>query len=387
MKPDPYHIAHLISKYLHGTITTLEEEVLQDWMEESDANKQLFDMLTDEEQSQKSMMFFESLDVDRAWKQMTGKNKPKTNWSKILRKMWYAAAAVTLFVLVGLWWSNTDRLIDGMDAVESNQYKDNDVSPGTKKATLLLSDGRTIDLEGNQHSVNEQDGTTIVNEQGELKYLGVDGGVNELIYNVLEVPKAGMFNLTLSDGTKVWVNAMSELRFPVHFGKEERKVFLKGEAYFEVAHEVERPFHVDVNGSIIEVLGTNFNINAYGSVISTTLVEGMVKVSNPSGEKILSPGQEAKVGEDIIVQPANIEKALAWKQGDFYFKSDNINDIMGQLSRWYDVDVVFKGAYPAKKGYSGAIQRDVNISEVLEMIGYVSGAKFTIEDNTVVVRF
>lgn len=387
MKPDPYHIAQLISKYLRDAITPEEEGVLKRWVSASEANKRLFDRLTDEKQSQDSIAFFETIDVDDAWMRMQGNGKKSSHWAKFFRKAGYAVALVLLFGAVGLWWSGSDLLIGKKHSIDVAKYDRDDVLPGGKKAILLLSDGRKIDLTDGPKQVNEQDGTTIAGENGALKYSSAEQTENKVLYNVLEVPKAGMFDLTLSDGTRVWVNAMSELRFPVHFGKKERRVFLKGEAYFEVAHDAERPFHVEVDGNMIEVLGTNFNVNAYGDGVSTTLVEGAVRVYNALDEKILAPGQEAIVHEDIVIQPANIEKALAWKHGDFYFKRDNIEDIMGQLSRWYDVEVVFKGEYDTRNGYSGAIRRDVKLSEVLEMLSYVSKANFAIEGNTVVVEY
>src|SRR5690606_9921653 len=157
----------------------------------------------------------------------------------------------------------------------------------------------------------------IVGSEGALTYATSDNRDEHLIYNTLVIPKAGTYQLTLSDGSKIWLNAMSELRFPVHFGDKERVVQLKGEAYFEIAHDASRPFKVEVDGTQVEVLGTHFNINSYTQV-TATLLQGAISISNPSGAERLIPGQEARVGERITLHNANIEKTIAWKNGDFY---------------------------------------------------------------------
>src|SRR5690606_12335185 len=162
-------------------------------------------------------------------------------------------------------------------------------------------------------------------------------------------------------------------------------VYLKGEAYFEIAHDASKPFRVEVGGTQVEVLGTHSNINSYTQV-TATLLEGAINISNPSGAQRLKPGQEARVGEHITLHDANIEKAMAWKNGDFYFKSDDIREIMEQLSRWYDIAVHFENELPLRK-FSGNIQRSVNLSEVLEMLSYVSDAKFEVSGQQVSVRF
>ncbi len=387
MASDSYYIAQLIYAYLRDTLTQEEEEVLFRWIAENDKNRQTFELLTDENRSQESLNFLESLDVEAAWQKVQANRKPAIGGTAIVKRTKYVAAVIAFAMLVGAWfvWSGP---FDSETALTAQyQLLENDALPGRQRAILHLSDGRSIDLESEQLGVNEQDGTTIRNAQGALTYVGNGGSGAELLYNMVEVPKAGTYYLELADGTRVWMNAMSELKFPVQFGDNQRKVFLKGEAYFEVARHPTTPFIVDVDGKSIEVLGTHFNVNAYGEDVSTTLLEGAVRVSNDTEERVLSPGEMASVGKQITVKQADLKKAIAWKDGEFYFKSDHIGEIMGQVARWYDVGLVFKGAYPAKKGYSGSISRDVNMSQVLEMISYVSGAKFVVEDNKVVIEF
>ncbi|MBK1442320.1 DUF4974 domain-containing protein [Parapedobacter sp. ISTM3] len=384
MDPKTYQIAKLVSKYLQNNLSEDENEVFQQWLAESPEHQEMLASFQGRE-SDADIAFLNSIDTDAAWERFSTRST-RRRWKRLLG-FTGVAAAIALITFLGIKFSGQlTRTTADQQPVPDKQYA-NDVAPGRSKALLRLSDGRLVDLEVYQHELQEQDGTQIVTSGGELMYGQGASHDDRLIYNTLVVPKAGTFSITLSDGTKVWLNAMSELRFPVHFGPDDREVFLQGEAYFEVAHDTEKPFLVNVNGNKVEVLGTHFNINAYDKVMSTTLLQGAVRVSNPTGERLLAPGQEAKVGEHITVLPANIEKAIAWKQGDFYFKSDNIDEIMAQLSRWYDVEVKYQGTYPTNKGYSGAIRRNVNISEVLEMLSYVSGAAFTIAGNTVTIAF
>lgn len=381
MNPKTYQIAQLVSKYLQNNLSEDEMAVFQQWLKESPENEEVLASFRGRH-AVSDLEYLQRIDTDAGWRRLVMRKK-KHRWKRIARLTGIAAA-------VGLaafsWIRFSTKTTADPHATSNNRYV-NDVAPGGNKALLRLSDGRLVDLEAHHSGLAEQDGTQIVNSDGQVTYANGAKVTEELIYNILVVPKGGTFHITLSDGTKVWLNAMSELRFPVHFGEGSREVYLKGEAYFEVAHDAKKPFHVDVNGSKVAVLGTHFNINAYQDVVSTTLVAGSVRVSNATEERMLVPGQEAKVGEHIAVRPADIDKAIAWKQGEFYFKSDNINEIMNQLSRWYDVDVKYSGSYPTNKGYSGAIRRDVNISQVLEMLNYVSGAVFTIEGNTVTIAF
>ncbi|SEL63018.1 FecR family protein [Parapedobacter koreensis] len=381
MDSKTYQVAQLVSKYLQNNLSEDEMAALQQWLEESPKNEEVLASFRGR-QSVSDMEFLNSIDVAAGWERLTMRNR-KNRWKRIAKVTGIAAA---IAVVAFSWARFSTKTTPELETASNNRYI-NDVAPGGDRALLRLSDGRLVDLEAYRSGLEERDGTQIINSGGQVTYAKGTTATGELIYNTLVVPKAGTFQITLSDGTKVWLNAMSELRFPVHFGQGSREVFLQGEAYFEVAHDAKKPFHVNVNGNKVEVLGTHFNINAYRDVMSATLVEGSVRVSNPTGERVLAPGQEAKVGEQITVQPANIDKAIAWKQGDFYFKRDNIDEIMGQLSRWYDVEVKYESAYPANKGYSGAIRRDVNISQVLEMLSYVSGAVFTIEGNTVTIAF
>ena len=391
MSTNPYHIADLISKYLSGTLTVQEEEVLEQWVAANGENRAAFEAIQSDTQARIDMGFFARLDMEQAWEKISRRPVKEAGTGRALRPLGIAAAAVIFLAAVGVgwWWYGTTPKTDTPEVATAN-VTGNDVMPGSQQAVLKLSDGRTIDLAAGANAVKERDGTTITTTAGELTYVNRqqpdETASTELLYNELRVPKAGMYNLTLSDGTSVWLNAMSELRFPTRFGNTERKVFLEGEAYFEVAPDASRPFKVEANGTVVEVLGTHFNINSYNAV-TTTVVEGSVKVIHAEKSELLKPGQQARVTGGIVVEPADMRKAIAWKNGDFYFRSDGIVDIMEQLARWYDLSIVFAGDIPYHKGYNGNISRDVNLSEVLVILGFATRATFKIEERKVTVQF
>jgi ferric-dicitrate binding protein FerR (iron transport regulator) len=264
----------------------------------------------------------------------------------------------------------------------------NDVLPGSSQAVLQLANGKTVTL-GSQagNTITEADGTTIRRGNGRLEYADAGDSAVAGLYNTLTT-RAGQYQLTLEDGTRVWLNAASSLTFPVHFNGAERKVTLSGEGYFDVAANAHQPFKVTVNGVDVLVLGTRFNIGAYGPAIKTTLVSGAVKVQLP-GQRAwqLAPGQQASVQqEQVAITPADVEKAVAWKEGIFYFKDDDFRDIMEQVARWYDLELEFRGPLPTKK-ISGNISRQAKLSQVLEMLNYVSGARFDVQGRKVSVSY
>lgn len=387
MGPDHHEIAPLISKYLQKNISEEEMSTLQRWLEASDENKQLLISLEREGYAKEEIEFLDKIDVNRAWKRVKGKKTGRGDsfpWKKCIA----AVAAIGIFV-VGL------KLYDAaspscMEEPAIALEKGTDRLPGAKKAELILSDGTTLDLGKHFDQVKERDGTKIRDKYGALDYSKHHTATTDKpIYNTLRVPKTGTYQLTLPDGTNVWVNALSTLKFPVQFVGKERVVYLEGEAYFEVAADQKRPFIVDVKGTEIQVLGTQFNVNSYNTYTTTTLVEGSVKVASGGNSKLIKPGEEVRTaGDTFRVGSANMAKVLAWKEGDFYFEKDNIIEIMQQLQRWYDVDIEYKGEKPDVL-FSGNITRSSKLSEVLEMLTFVSdnATRFKVQDRKVEVSF
>lgn len=256
--------------------------------------------------------------------------------------------------------------------VAVNVFK-NDVAPGGNKAVLTLGDGRTIVLDSAANGALASQGKTeiVKTDKGALAYNGADD--KTVLYNSLSTPAGGMYQVTLADGTKVWLNALSKLEFPSAFKGKERTVQLTGEAYFEVAKDAARPFTVTVNGVAVEVLGTSFNVNAYSdeSDIKTTLLDGSVRLKKGDASLTLKPGQQGVVAGDqpqraggLSQRPADLDQVMAWKNGYFSWEAADIHTVMRQLSRWYGVEIHYDGA-PTKALFGGEIGRDLTLTQVL----------------------
>jgi transmembrane sensor len=291
------------------------------------------------------------------------------------------AAAIFLLVIGGIFYFNHDKT-GRQPALAAHRYK-NDVKPGHNGAILHLSNGGTILLDSaGDGAVAHQGSVAAIKQNGELKYIG---HTSELIYNTVTTDPGRQWQLTLPDGTKVWLNAASSIHYPVTFNGPERAVEITGEAYFEVAPDSRKPFRVSVNGMVVEVLGTHFNISAYpeDGDARTTLLEGSVKIGNT----LLSPGGQASVSQDgsiKVLQGADTEKAVAWKNNLFIFSKDDIETIMRQLSRWYNVEVQYRGDLGGRH-FSGIISRNDNISDVLNMLESTEKVKFLVEGTKVTV--
>lgn len=299
----------------------------------------------------------------------------KNNVRKIRGKQFMiAAASVAIALAIGIYQ------FTGLDKAKNNiatsQTAAANLLPGSNKVTLTLSNGNKVVLSGAKNGLVASDAGTGIQKtaDGSVTYASKPAGqqTSAPLFNTATTPRGGQYQFTLSDGTKVWLNAATTFKFPVQFEGNERRVELTGEAYFEVAHDKRRPFRVVSNGQVVEVLGTHFNINSYADegVINTTLLEGSVKVSHNGISKMIKPGEQARLSADKLeVAAVNTDQAVAWKNGMFYFHDANIYDVMRQLSRWYDVDVKFDGSIPDRK-FSGGISRNVNASQLLDLLTF-----------------
>jgi len=278
-----------------------------------------------------------------------------------MRRRWprIAVAAAVLFLLAGgAYWF----LRPAKEIPMAVQYK-GDVAPGHDGAVLHLSDGRTIVLDSAHNGTLATEGKVqAVKEGNSVKYFGTDAAV---VYNTITTDKGRQWQLTLPDGTKVWLNAASSIRYPLTFTGQERKVEVTGEAYFEVVHNALQPFRVQAGDETIEDIGTAFNINAYTDEAGTktTLVEGSVKVSKGAANVTLQPGEQAQAMQK---SEGNIELATAWRKGLFGFEHTDLQTVMRQVSRWYNVDVHYEGAVPAGKTFTGEMGRDLTLAQVLK---------------------
>jgi transmembrane sensor len=299
-----------------------------------------------------------------------------------------AAAIILIIIGVGsyLWFNK--RSNSGNDIAKT--ISQHDIPPGGNKAVLTLDDGSTILLDSAARGTLALQGSTKVlkTNEGQLAYNIVNEEPTEILYNTLTTPRGGQYQLVLPDGSKVWLNAASSIRYPTSFIDKERKVEITGEAYFEVEKNTRMPFIIEANDMDIKVLGTHFNVNAYSdeAMAKTTLLEGSVLVARDTVTALLKPGQQAQItttGTLKVINNADIDEAVAWKNGVFYFNRADIQTIMRQISRWYDVDIQYQGEINPKK-FGGEIQRDLNLSEVLEGLKQ-TGIHFRIEGKKLIV--
>jgi len=270
----------------------------------------------------------------------------------------------------------------------AQQSTDRPIAPGGNKATLTLADGSRIRLDSTGKQLIQQGNVTIHQQQGRLQYTTA-GGAENLSYNILSTPAGGQYQLSLPDGSQVWLNASSSLRFPTAFNGRERSVTLTGEAYFEIAQNANSPFTVTANDVAIEILGTHFNVMAYADEhhLTTTLLQGAVKVHGPGKAVLLKPGQQAQFdhhSKGLQVSAADTESAVAWKNGYFSFSNENIQSAMRKIARWYNVDIEYRGDV-THKALWGTISKFENINEVLSMLELTGTMHLSIEGRKVIV--
>ncbi|SMC87343.1 FecR family protein [Pedobacter nyackensis] len=319
-------------------------------------------------------------------------NKHKANHKVYSIARYMSAAAVLIIVGVAayLFLNKSDRKEQSLAAK---------IVPGTNTATLTLGDGRKINLSDAENgALVEQTGIQITKSaDGQLLYKveGTEEGVDQskISYNTVETPKGGQYQIILPDGTKVWLNAASSLKFPLSFASSvDRKVELNGEAYFEVRKDKSHPFKVINEGQEVEVLGTHFNINGYKDegAIKTTLLEGSVKVSSTYGvnseEVIIRSGEQAVLTKrGIEVVKKDIEQVVDWKNGDFIFQQESLKDVMSKIGRWYNVKVVYDQDVNQKLTFSGQMSRSNSIFEILKSLESTDEIKFEIKESTIKV--
>lgn len=299
-----------------------------------------------------------------------------------------AAAGILLIAAFGLYFMKS-----GEHAAEPAANNLNDIPPGGNKAVLTLENGEKISLDdANNGKLAEQAGISITKTQdGQLTYTMSNAGTQakKTGYNTIETPRGGQYQVILPDGSKVWLNSGSSLRFPAIFEADKRIVQLKGEAYFEIKHD-ERPFRVRTDGQQVEVLGTHFNINSYSdeTFTKTTLLEGSIKITtaDESFARILVPGEQALQQSDVIkVSQVDTDAAVAWKNGLFIFDDESLETIMRSLARWYEIEVVYGSDVNKSILFGGSVSRYENVSKVLEKLELTGGVHFKIEERRVTV--
>lgn len=318
-------------------------------------------------------------------------DKPKRSIFNINHPI-YKVAAILIFVLgFGAYFLIKQQNLGNKNVVAKNITQD--VNPGGNHAILKIEGRKDIALDASIKGIlSEIDQFSVSqNKKGEVIFsANVTSTIVKTYVSELITPRGGQYQLILSDGTHVWLNAASSITFPSQFSGNERRVSVKGEAYFEVAKNPDKPFYVSTSRSEIKVLGTHFNVmdymNEYKS--KTTLLEGSVKISNGSESKILKPNEQAIIDNNKNLHKIylnNASKEVAWKDGYFEFKDDSLASVMRQLERWYDVDVLLDHNIKDGEYYNGKIPRNINLKEVMNILNY-SGLNIKIEDKKVFVK-
>ena len=316
---------------------------------------------------------------------LKNKVRPLGTWLRI-------AAAVVVLAGAGIWFIVSRQ--QPAPATAMKQDIPHDAAPGGNKAYLTLADGSKIELEeAKTGQLALQNGMRITKTaSGEVIYesdTSAASAKDAVSYNVLSTPRGGQFRLLLPDGSKVWLNAESSLRFPTAFNGSERSVELKGEGYFEVAKNAKQPFVVGTSGQKVTVLGTHFNIQAYpdepGS--RTTLLEGRVEVAAGGAKRLLAPGEQCRLNlESGLMRTVNVdtEEAVAWKNGYFIFNETPMKDVLKQLCRWYNVQADFSRVPNIR--YSGSIPRNVPLSKVINMLAVTGGVQLKADEHTISIK-
>lgn len=350
--------ASLIKKYNAGECSPEETALVQEWyLQTGDSGLELS---------------FAEIENAKSTVWLKIKLKQETKKRKIFLQRVAAAACLAIGLAAVLYLTlpvkNQVQLVNEV----------HDAAPGGNKARLTLADGSVIDLESAEKGqLVDQGGISISKTaDGQLVYVdkGGDGTESQPAgTNTITTPRGGQYQVILPDGTKVWLNAASSLKYASVFTRGERRVVLQGEAYFEVAKDKLRPFRVETDKQTVEVLGTHFNINAYPDedVVKTTLSEGSVLLSNVSGSVRLRPGEQGQSGgkqsKIAVLKDIDVDREMAWKSDLFAFDNDDLKTIMRQLSRWYDLDIVYQGN-PGGEKYIGEIPRSSKLSEVLRIL-------------------
>lgn len=371
-------IDFLITKYLDRRITAQEFDELMIWLTGLDSSQadqleaplqNLWKQALDTKASPQS-----GVDWETMYQKIIASDTPVVRLSPWKR---FAAAAVFILVAGTGVFLYLNRGNAPVVATASPVF--HDVAPGSTKAVLTLSDGSSITLDNSKTgTLARQGNTSVVQQNGGLQYSG--SSTKEPLINKLSTGRGEQSPvLTLSDGTRVWLNAASSISYPVVFNGNSREVTITGEAYFEVAHNSAKPFHVNASGQTIEVLGTHFNVNAYADEgpVKTTLLEGSVKI----GHDLLKPGEQYANG---IVSPVNTMLAVAWKNGYFYFEAADLKTVMRQVGRWYDLDIVYEGK-PGDRLYGGKLERTVPLSAILRFLAQ-GNIKYRQDGKTLIIE-
>lgn len=384
-------IARLILQRISGTIGAEEAGLLDEWRKAGPANEAVYRRLLDAAFLEREYRRIKAVDASRPLADMQARlGRSKSRRLRVVRRYVGVAAAVVLAFVVGglVYFRNEPQL--PMTAEWGAERKAalyaSQIHPGETKAVLTTDDGQVIDL-GADAVENEE---AVKSRRAKEKPVKTAG---EPRLNHLATPRGGEFEITLEDGTKVWLNAESQLSYPDTFRTDERRVILKGEAYFRVARNEEKPFYVESDGQLVRVYGTEFNIRSYeeDAAVYTTLISGSVALQaagNMNAELFLTPGRQAvfdKKEASAFVRSVDTEVVTGWRKGLFVFEEQSLGQIMAALARWYNFDYEFTDNVLSETVFMGSVPRYGDFNEVLEILEKSGGLKFRIEGHTVII--
>lgn len=384
------HISRLIADYLAASLSEVGQQELNDWLNQDKANQELFEKIVATHNLQESIHKFSEYDITKGRNKVEEKIKSRNRKKNIYRITRYAAAILLPIISTTLIYFFVFRYTPEPSTT-------NHLLPGGPKATLTLADGRIITLDNAQNGeVAQQGNASVIKKNTQLiynaSYLKSSTGNLAPAFNTLTTPHGGEYQLTLPDGSKVMLNAESSIKFPTAFVGKERRVEIKGEAYFEVTKNVKKPFIVQANNKAeVRVLGTHFNINAYDNevMIKTTLLEGSVQVSSSLNHLvILKPGQQATLDGKGKMEVVNVdtEEAVAWKNGRFLFINQDLSTIMRNMARWYGINVIYTNTEVQKLKFNVDIRKYENFEKVKEIMELTEKLNIEINGKTVRVK-
>lgn len=378
-------IADLIYKDKVGIATEKEKQELLDWLAESDFNQQIFEELSKGSGLSQSYEEYRAIHRKQVWEQIEHQIVSKT-WRLSWQWLGYAASVIVLVVAGWLMFS-----ITGRDEEQKKAKQVATITPGERKAILHLEPGKQVVLGGMDAIIVDDSLSGKIEQVNDALVYQVEDGIKEMKMNMLEIPKGGEFNVTLADGSQVWLNAGTKLTYPVAFIGKERRVELEGEGYFEVKRDDAKPFVVMLNGMEIKVLGTSFNLRSFkqDGRTTATLISGKVEVKTLSKNVVLEPNQQADlmVGEDRLeIREIDAESYRAWTKGQFVFRRERLETIMDDVARWYNVTVFYEQSSAKEILFSGIVERYANITETLKMLEKTGKVLFIVDNQKIIVR-
>jgi hypothetical protein len=377
-----FRTGYLISGFIKKTLTWEEAEELDDWILASEENMQLFEDLTDERKLDDFLKWYAERETEQRLKEV--KQRIKFEKPSTVISFWRYAVAACIIVAIGIgaytiFFEN--RNIPTQEATAVRQ----DILPGSMAARLTLPDGKMILLKNHPDTFISNN---VQIKNGEIIYAIDNNHGSESSLHEITIPRKGFYSVRLPDGSKVWLNSESSIRYPAAFVSNERRVTVTGETYFEVAKDPSRPFIVTVKGIEVRALGTAFNINAYPDeeYLGTTLVQGSIRVSNSSGQVVVKPGQQVRSVNGNLSMVDNIETApiTAWTENKFKLKNASIKEVMRLVERWYDARIVYQDNVDFH--FNGTIDRDVPVSELLQLLEATGHVHFEINGTAITVK-